>query len=133
MKSCQYWRGADTRQSIKVRGIIKSARGRRIGLKMSTPLILLYYPMPFPVPYFSRHAIHYPPLPTIQTQKPSSGRPFHASSLSSSVDEPLQGDFLPRYHHSPPSKQTSSNLTVGHLKFERRKENRREASCVRPL
>lgn len=132
MKSCRYWRGVDTRQSIKVRGIIKSARGRRIGLKMSTPLILLYYPMPFPVPHFSRHVIHYPPLPTIQTQKARSGRPFHASSLSSSVVEPLQGDFLPRYHHSPPSKQTSSNLTVGHLKFERRKENRRGASCVRP-
>lgn len=55
--------------------------------------------------------------------------PFHASSLSSSAGEPLQGDFLPRYHHSPPAKQTSPNLTVGHLKFERRKENRRRAAA----
>lgn len=64
---------------------------------MSTPLILLYYPMPFPVPHFY---IHYPPLPTIQTQSqgqavfpviirrqtpPRGGLSSPLSSLSSSV------------------------------------------------
>lgn len=124
MKFGQYWRGADTRQR---RDYQVYSGDENWPENVNASLILLYYPMPFPVPHFSRRVIHYPPLPTIQTQ-----------SRSQQTSLPRVFPVIIR-RRTPPgglsstlsslSKQTSPNLTVGHLKFERRKENRRRAAA----
>lgn len=77
MKFGQYWHGADTRQR---RNYQVYPGDENWPENVNAALILLYYPMPFPVPHFSWRLIHYPPLPTIQTQsrgqKPSLPRVF---------------------------------------------------------